>query len=162
MERVDVYFSLGSNMGDREDNLEAAVAMMEDAFGTKPRKVSRTIETKSWGFESADFLNNCVLFRLPRPKAMTSSEHAMRILQQVKHIEKILGRVEEAMTVNEKGQREYHDRPIDIDILFYGTESIKTETLTIPHPLIKERDFVRIPLKEIASEEILKFFHSAD
>jgi len=157
MERVDVYFSLGSNMGDREDHLDTAVAMMTDAFGTRPRRVSKTIETKSWGFESADFLNNCVLFRLTRPGSMTPEQHALRILQQVKHIEKILGRVEEAMTINEKGQREYHDRPIDIDILFYGTESINTETLTIPHPLIKERDFVKIPLKEIASEDILKF-----
>ena len=157
MERVDVYFSLGSNMGDREDHLDTAVAMMVDAFGTRPRRVSKTLETKSWGFESADFLNNCVLFRLTRPGSMTPEQHALRILQQVKHIEKILGRVEEAMTINEKGQREYHDRPIDIDILFYGTESINTETLTIPHPLIKERDFVKIPLKEIASEDILKF-----
>lgn len=157
MERVDVFFSLGSNMGDREDHLETAVAMMVDAFGTRPRRVSKTIETKSWGFESADFLNNCVLFRLIRPGSMTPAEHAQRILEQVKRIERILGRAEEAIKTREDGTREYHDRPIDIDILFYGTESINTETLTIPHPLIKERDFVKIPLKEIASEDILKF-----
>jgi len=157
MERVDVYFSLGSNMGDREDMLETAVVMMNDAFGTRARKVSRTIETKSWGFSGADFLNNCVMYRLKRMNALTPSEHAHRILEQVKRIERILGRAEEALT-DKEGRREYHDRPIDIDILFYGKESISSDKLTIPHPLISERDFVKVPLREIASPELCKTY----
>ena len=155
---MDVYFSLGANMGDREDHLETAVLMMADAFACRPRRVSKTIETKSWGFEGADFLNNCVLFRLTRPRDLTPEEHALRILEQVKRIERILGRAEEGITRNEKGEREYHDRPIDIDILFYGKEKIKTEALTIPHPLIAERDFVKIPLNEIATETLKRDF----
>ena len=152
MERVDVYFGLGSNMGDREDNLAAAVAMMADAFGALPQKASSIIETPSWGFEGPAFLNQCVLFRLPRKGS--PAEHALNILAQVKSIEKALGRTEELPADPEK--REYHSRPIDIDILFYGAYTIDEPTLKIPHPLIPERDFVKIPLKEIASDELLK------
>lgn len=157
MEKVDVYFSLGSNMGDREDMLESAIAMMDDAFGVKARRISKTVETKSWGFSGADFLNSCVMYRLKRMNALTPAEHATRILEQVKRIEKILGRAEEAVT-DKEGRREYHDRPIDIDILFYGKESVNTEKLTIPHPLIAQRDFVKIPLREIASSELCKTY----
>ena len=145
MERVDVYFGLGSNMGDREDNLAAAVAMMADAFGALPQKASSIIETPSWGFEGPDFLNQCVMFRLPRKGS--PAEHALSILAEVKRIEKALGRSEEPIDPQQK--REYHDRPIDIDILYYGNYTIDEPALKIPHPLIPERDFVKIPLKEI-------------
>lgn len=146
---MDVYFGLGSNMGDREDNLAAAVAMMADAFGALPQKASSIIETPSWGFEGPSFLNQCVLFRLPRKGS--PAEHALNILQQVKSIEKALGRAEEPPLA--PGQtREYHSRPIDIDILFYGNYTIDEPTLKIPHPLIPERDFVKTPLKEIGKQ----------
>jgi 2-amino-4-hydroxy-6-hydroxymethyldihydropteridine diphosphokinase len=137
-------------MGDREDNLAAAVAMMADAFGALPQKASSIIETPAWGFEGPDFLNQCVMFRLPRKGS--PAEHALSILDTVKHIEKAMGREEEPPIDPEK-QREYHNRPIDIDILFYGTYTIDEPTLKIPHPLIQERDFVKIPLREIASEQ---------
>ena len=154
MERVDVYFGLGSNMGDREDNLAAAVAMMADAFGALPQKASSIIETPSWGFEGPDFLNQCVMFRLPRKG--TPAEHALSILAEVKRIEKALGRAEDP-PIDPSQKREYHDRPIDIDILYYGNYTIDEPTLKIPHPLIQERDFVKTPLKEIASEELLNY-----
>lgn len=157
MQRVDVYFCLGSNMGDREDNLETAVQAMADAFATAPRRVSATIETKAWGFSGADFLNKCVMFRLTRRTGVSPVAHALRILDQVKIIEAIMGRAEEAM-VSVDGKREYHDRPIDIDILFYGTETVSEPRLTIPHPLIAQRDFVKIPLREIASEQLCKTY----
>ena len=147
---MDVYFGIGSNMGDREDNLAAAVAMMADAFGTLPERASSIIETPSWGFDGPDFLNQCVMFRLPRKGS--PAEHALHILEQVKGIEKAMGREEEPPIDPEK-QREYHNRPIDIDILYYGTYTIDEPTLKIPHPLIQERDFVKIPLREIASEQ---------
>ena len=142
---MDVYFGLGSNIGDREDNLAAAVAMMADAFGALPEKVSSIIETPSWGFDGPDFLNQCVMLRLPRKGS--PAEHALSILAEVKRIEKALGRAEEPIDPNQK--REYHDRPIDIDILYYGNYTIDEPALKIPHPLIPERDFVKTPLKEI-------------
>lgn len=154
MERVDVYFGLGSNMGDREDNLATAVAMMADAFGTLPERASSIIETPAWGFDGPDFMNQCVMFRLPRKG--TPTEHALSILDTVKRIEKQMGRADEEEYKN--GKREYHDRPIDIDILFYGNHTIDEPTLKIPHPLIAERDFVKIPMWEIASKELLLDF----
>ena len=146
MERVDVYFGLGSNIGDREDNLAAAVAMMADAFGTLPKKASSIIETPAWGFDGPDFLNQCVVFRLPRKGSPT--EHALSILDTVKRIEKHMGRSDEP-AIGPDGKRKYHNRPIDIDILYYGKYTINEPTLKIPHPLIDERDFVKIPLREI-------------
>lgn len=151
---MDVYFGLGSNMGDREDNLATAVAMMADVFKTLPRRTSTIIETPAWGFQGPDFLNQCVMFRLPRKGS--PKDHALGILEQVKCIEKAMGRVEE--NIDHEGKREYHDRPIDIDILFYGKYTIDEPTLKIPHPLIAERDFVKIPMREIASEELRKDF----
>lgn len=151
---VDVYFSLGSNMGCREKNLEAALEMMSDVFDTQPADVSKSIETESWGFQGADFLNSCALFSLERSSAMTAQEHAQWILEQVKGIERRLGREEMEITLGAHGKRVYSNRPIDIDILFYGTEKINTETLTIPHPLIARRDFVKVPLREIARGEL--------
>ena len=150
MERVDVYFGIGSNMGDREDNLAAAVAMMADAFGALPQKASSIIETPAWGFEGPDFMNQCVMFRLPRKGS--PKDHALSILDTVKHIEKQMGRLDEEVTEID-GKRVYHNRPIDIDILYYGNYSIDEPTLKIPHPLIQERDFVKIPLREIATEQ---------
>ena len=56
------------------------------------------------------------------------------------------------------GHRIYHDRPIDIDILFWGTRRIRTTRLEIPHPLMAQRDFVMIPLREIADAQIMRAF----
>ena len=57
-----------------------------------------------------------------------------------------------------EGRRIYHDRPIDIDILFWGCRRIRTKRLTIPHPLMAQRDFVMTPLREIADGHILRAF----
>ena len=152
MERVDVYFSLGSNMGDREAHIEDAMEMMSDAFGCRPKAVSTFVETPSWGFDGHPFINNCVLYRLPRRG--TPEEHATSILHRIKSIEATLGRIHEA-PVDEQGNRVYHDRPIDIDILYYGNYTINTQELIIPHPLIDVRDFVLIPLREIVRRDIL-------
>ena len=75
MERVNVYLGLGSNLGNRELNLLKAMNMLDEAFGTHPERISRIIETPSWGFEGQPFLNFCVLYRLPRTG--TPEEHAM-------------------------------------------------------------------------------------
>ena len=64
----------------------------------------------------------------------------------------------ETLKFNSEGKRLYHSRIIDIDILFYGTENIRTERLTVPHPLMKERDFVMIPLRQIADSKIISSF----
>ena len=155
MERVNLYLGLGSNLGDRDLNLLRAVNLLDEAFGTHPERISRIVHTPAWGFEGPDFLNLCVLYRIPRQG--TPEEHGLEILRQVKAVEKALGRTEEAL-FDEKGKRLYHNRTIDIDILCYGAERIQTQDLTVPHPLIGQRDFVWKPLLEISKPEIRTAF----
>ena len=156
MERVNVYLGLGSNQGNRELNLLKAMNLMDEAFGTHPERISRIIETPAWGFDGQPFLNFCVLYRLPRTG--TPEEHAAEILRQVKEVEKALGRNLDEPLFDAGGNRIYHDRIIDIDILYFGNEHIQTEELTIPHPLIGERDFVKKPLKEISKPALRTAF----
>ena len=155
MERVDVFLGLGSNEGNRDINLIKAMNALDEVFGMHPERISRIVETPAWGFEGPDFLNLCVLYRLPRQG--TPEEHATQILRQVKAVEKALGRQEEPL-FDADGKRLYHNRPIDIDILLYGTHIIHTEELTIPHPLIGQRDFVKKPLLEISTPAVREAF----
>ena len=155
MERVNVFLGLGSNVGDRDLMLLKAMNLLDQAFGTHPERISRIVETPAWGFEGPDFLNCCVLYRLPVKG--TPEEHATEILSQVKDIEKALGRVQEPL-FDAQGRRVYHNRIIDIDILLYGTHTVHTEDLTIPHPLIAQRDFVKKPLLEISKPDVREAF----
>lgn len=155
MERVDVYLGLGSNEGNRDSNLLRAVNLLDQAFGTHPERISRIVETSAWGFEGPDFLNMCLLYRLPRKG--TPEEHATEILRIAKDVEKALGRTEEAL-FDDAGRRIYHNRIIDVDILCYGAHQIQTQELTVPHPLIGQRDFVKKPLLEISKPEIRTAF----
>ena len=150
-----MFLGLGSNQGDRDLNLLKAMNLLDEAFGMHPERISRIVETPAWGFEGPDFLNLCVLYRLPRTG--TPEEQATRILRQVKEIEKALGRTEEAL-FDADGKRVYHNRIIDIDILLYGTHVIHTEDLTVPHPLIGQRDFVKKPLLEISKPAVREAF----
>ena len=118
MERVDVFLGLGSNLGEREKNLLKAMNLMDEAFGMHPERISRIVETPAWGFDGQPFLNFCVLYRLPRTG--TPEEHAAEILRQVKEVEKALGRNLDEPLLMRSGNRIYHDRIIDIDILCYG------------------------------------------
>ena len=146
MNKVDLYLGLGSNLGDREVNLMRAVTLMDGAFGAAPERISKIYETPSWGFEGPAFLNMCILYRLPVESP--SVEHVTELFHKMKEIEKALGR-DDVPEYDAEGKRVYHNRTIDIDILYYGKEIINTEELTIPHPLIEQREFVKKPLKEI-------------
>jgi 2-amino-4-hydroxy-6-hydroxymethyldihydropteridine diphosphokinase len=153
---VNLYLSLGSNMGDRRAFIEAAVTLLDEAFGAEHKRVSSIIETPSWGFEASDFLNCAVLYALPR-KRMSAEAQALEVLDTVKAVERRLGRGED-QEFDAEGRRVYHSRPIDIDILFFGTYRIGHPRLQVPHPLIAERDFVRIPLEEIANQRLRRAF----
>lgn len=129
------YLSLGSNLGDRHATMQQTILLLGKQAGTVDR-VSSAIETEPWGFKSANkFLNMCVRIITP-----LSPE---QLLATTKDIELQLGRT----TKSVNGQ--YHDRPIDIDILTYEDIHINTPSLTLPHPHMHERDFVMIPLREI-------------
>lgn len=152
---IDLYLGLGSNLGEREVNLMRAVSLLDQAFEAQPERISRIIETKSQGFDGADFLNMCIMYRIP--VKTPSVEHITALFHKIKDIEKALGR-NDIPEFDTSGNRIYHDRPIDIDILFYGCEVVNTEELTIPHPHIAERDFVKKPLREIAKKSIREAF----
>lgn len=156
MNRVEVYFSLGSNAGEREINLMRAVNLMDQAFLTHPERISRIVETPADGFDGAPFLNMCLLYRLP--VETPSAEHAEAILRQVKEIEKSLGRDLSLPLFDASGNRIYHDRPIDIDIISYGEMRLQTEDLELPHPRAGERSFVKIPLREISKPSLREAF----
>ena len=148
-----VYLSLGTNQGDRPAQLQAALVALESAFGAAPTALSSFVETPAWGFEGSDFLNCAVRFDGPEGKGLTPT----RLLDLCQRIERRMGR-RGRPEWDAAGRRIYHDRPIDIDILFWDCRRIRTTRLLIPHPLIAERDFVLRPLAEILDEETKRAF----
>ena len=130
-----VYLGLGTNLGDKERNLNNAILKISQDIG-KVICQSSFYASKPWGFESEnDFLNAVILAE--------TNMSPLELLAKTQEIELELGR-----TV--KSTNGYADRVIDIDILLFDNEIIDIPELKIPHPLITERDFVYIPLLEIA------------
>jgi 2-amino-4-hydroxy-6-hydroxymethyldihydropteridine diphosphokinase len=133
----EVYLGLGSNLGDRASNINAAIRLIGERVGEVVRR-SSLIETEPWGFESAhSFLNGVILC-----ETVKTPREVLHVTQQ---IERDLGR-------QTKTVRQYADRPIDIDILLYDDLRVDEPDLKIPHPLMQERDFVMLPLREVRSE----------
>ena len=131
-----VYLGLGTNLGNKEQNLLKAIELIGEKVGTVVRQ-SSFIETEPWGFESDNkFLNAVILCETTK-----TPREVLRITQQ---IERDMGRTQKS-----KPKAVYKDRPIDIDILLYDDLIVDEPHLKIPHPLMYERDFVMIPLREI-------------
>ena len=142
-----VYLGLGSNLGDREENIRKAIALIGDRVGLVIRQ-SSLVETEPWGFESENkFLNGVIL--------VETTLTPRQLLKATQKIERELGkRRQHATRRNQRSMLNnqcstYFDRPIDIDILLYDDLTIDEPDLKIPHPLMRERDFVMIPLREI-------------
>ena len=136
------YLSLGSNLGNREQTLQAALQQIEQEVGHVDR-CSSFFYSEPWGFESAHgFCNLCC-------RVVTPLE-PMDMLHATQAIERALGRTHKS----DPAHPSYHDRTIDIDLIRAfddeGNEKVSHYSqLTLPHPLYHERDFVLIPLKEI-------------
>ena len=164
---ISVYFSLGSNLGDRRENILEALRRMDEALGSHWKSLSSLIETKPVGFSGGKFLNGAVLYRIPAENGLpvdSSGETVSRedrlafnLLETVKRIEREMGRTDPP-AYDGAGNRIYRSRIIDIDILFCGTLRMDTPLLTIPHKGIKERPFVMIPLLEIAKPSLKAAF----
>ena len=147
--KVDLYLSLGSNQGDRKKNIEDALSILNIELGTPYKAVSSLIETEPWGFESENkFVNAVVLYELDMKNGYNPEAEGLMLLEICKSVERRLGR-RGVSQYDERGERIYSDRPIDIDILLFGDDHINCEELTVPHKLMYERDFVMVPLKEI-------------
>ena len=128
--------------------------MLNIEFGTPFKAVSSFIETEPWGFESDEkFVNAAVLYELDLMKGYNPEAEALMILEICKGIERRLGRTGEPQ-YDERGERIYADRTIDIDLLLFGDNRIECKELTIPHKLMYERDFVMKPLNEILNNKL--------
>lgn len=135
-----VYLGLGTNLGNKQANLRTAIYKLRERIG-KQVSLSSFYETAPWGFESDhSFLNAAI--------GLETSLPPIEILHITQEIEKELGRTKKSVNGS------YSDRLIDIDILLYDNLVLQTPELTIPHPLMTERDFVMKPLIEIAENVI--------
>lgn len=143
---------MGSNQGDRRKNIEDALSLLNVELGTPYKALSSLIETEPWGFESEDkFINAAVLYEIELPEGYNPEAEGLMILEICKDIERRMGRAGEPQYDGD-GKRIYASRPIDIDILLLGDVRIDCPELTVPHKLMYERDFVMVPLREIAGQ----------
>ena len=133
-----VYLGLGSNLGNKEQHITTAVKHLEQRVG-KVRRLSSLLKTEPWGFTSPhSFVNAAV--------SIDTILSPHEVLEATQQIERDMGREQKSMN------GEYHDRIIGIDILLYDDMEINEKDLIIPHPLMHQRDFVMIPLREIFEE----------
>lgn len=132
-----VYLSLGSNKGDKLKNLQDAVNGIYQHIGNI-KLISKVYQSPSFGFDSADFFNTCLIVET----GLTPSQTMKALLR----IEKTLGRTRQ--------KNGYEARTIDLDILYFEDQIVNTKTLKIPHPEMTKRRFVLQPLYDIAKDLI--------
>ena len=132
-----IYLSIGSNKGNRYSFIKEALRLIRKDIG-KVILMSKIYETKSWGFQSDDFLNICIMIK--------SDLLPAELLNKLKNIEHKIGRI--------GNSNEISAREIDIDILFYSDKIVDHKDLIIPHPRLHLRNFVLYPLNDIASDFI--------
>jgi len=131
---TDIFLSLGSNLGNRGQYLRAAI--VEIGKIADIRKQSSIWESKAWGVtDQRDFLNVAL--------AVSTKLSPQRFLERLQVIEQRLGR---------QKREKWHEREIDIDIIFWGNKTIHSEHLIIPHLHWRERSFVVLPLAEFAPD----------
>ncbi len=133
-----VYLSLGSNLGDRRQALRDALARIDALEGVRCETVSPVYETDPWGFADQNSFLNCVA-------AIRTERPAVELFHALKDLEIAIGRIP---------AERYRPRLIDIDILLYGRDALRTEELTIPHESMPLRRFVLVPLCDLAPERV--------
>jgi len=137
-----IFLLLGTNEGNRPENLTNAIAAIREKIG-RIRRMSSVYRTAAWGKrDQQDFYNQVLEVESPLDP--------LAVLEQVVMTEKALGRVR---------TEKWGPRIIDIDILFYGQLIIQNESLTIPHPGIPDRKFTLVPLCEISPGFIHPLFN---
>lgn len=132
-----VYFSIGSNKGNRSQLINEAIDKIDISIGRVELK-SSIYETQSWGFKSNNFYNVCLLIE--------SSLSVESIFNKILKIEKDMGRL--------KSGNKYSDRCIDIDILFVEDIIVNNKNLIIPHPRLHLRKFVLTPMLDLTPDLI--------
>ena len=138
---ITCYIGLGSNLGNRQYNIEAAIRKIRGLINTRLGKVSTIIESSPQGGQAQGNFLNCVV-------EVQTTLSPYELLSCLQEIEQDLGRIRKVKN---------EPRLIDLDILLYGSHRINEESLCIPHPRMLEREFVIHPLEEIAPEILNKF-----
>ena len=133
-----VYISIGSNLGDRFDNIQKCINLSNEKLG-KVLKISSIYESDSIGFKGKKFFNACF--------SIETSLSPEKLLKNILLIETKFGRVR-------TNDNKYRNRTIDLDILFYDDLMIDTKNLKIPHSSMHKREFVLCPLNQIATSKI--------
>ncbi len=131
---VKVYAGIGSNLEDRENNIEAAIGMLNKKC--RVLKISSLYETEPVGYKEQGWFLNCAL-------EIETNLKPEELLKFFHSIEKSLGR---------KKTIKNGPRTMDLDILFYGDQIIKTKRLDVPHPRLHGRMFVLMPLDELCPD----------
>lgn len=133
------YLGLGTNIGNKRKNLITAAALLAERAGDI-LALSSFYESSPWGFHTENMFLNAAL-------KLVTDLSPEELLLTTEAIEREMGRTE-------KSNGSYHDRIIDIDILLYDDITLRTASLTIPHPLMHLRQFVLLPLAEIAPDAV--------
>ena len=140
-----VFLGIGSNLGNREENLKNALCRIGEEIGSILIS-SSVYETEPWGFDADNQFLNMVI-------KIETKLIPPDLLDALLEIERSMGRV--------RDKKQYSSRMIDIDILFYEDHVIAYHKLRIPHPYIPDRRFVLVPLIEIAPDFIHPVFHKS-
>lgn len=136
---IPAYIALGSNVGDREGNIQRALRLLDASVGVRVVATSRRMENPAVGGPqgSPDFLNAAA--------KLETTLDAPALLDRLLEIEHALGR---------RRRVRWEPRVIDLDLLLYGDQIINSPDLIVPHPLMHERRFVLQPLSEIAGQVV--------
>jgi 2-amino-4-hydroxy-6-hydroxymethyldihydropteridine diphosphokinase len=141
----ELIIGLGSNLGDRDTNIDRAITLIGEKIGRVTAKSSR-VETEPWGFLSENkFLNCAIIVDAGSTSPVQEPLSGERIITVLQSIESMFGRVRTGV---------YTDRAIDLDILFYGDLVCSEPGLVIPHPKLHERHFVLVSLMELCPDKI--------
>lgn len=144
MDKQLLILHFGSNIGNRINYLKEALKKTEAVFG-KPLNISGVYQTQAWGFSGQpDFLNMAAIFK--------TNVEPENVLQKIKNIEVESGRIY---------REHWHERELDIDIIFYGNNIIEKLELHLPHPRMHQRNFVLVPLNEICPDYIHPVFQKS-
>lgn len=137
MSKHKAYIALGSNLGDREANIRQALQLLQEE-GLKLVRVSSLITTEPYGvLDQPRFLNGVC--------EVETELEAGELLRLLLSVEQRLGRVR---------VRHWGERNIDLDLLLFDAQILQTEELTLPHPDMQNRDFVLVPLAELAPQAV--------
>lgn len=133
------YIALGTNLGERLENLKLALELIDTEGGLEVKSVSSVYETKPVGGpDQGYFLNACALIKSDLTPTM--------LLLKLLEIENKMGRIRE---------ERWGPRIIDLDLLIYENVTMNTPLLELPHPRLTERDFVLLPLCDIAPDLVI-------